>query len=315
MPGRVLHGSEVHVDTALTNLSLQFQNPGLIAEMVAPVVNVKKESDVYWKFGNEERREIEDGEGDRRACGAEARVFDWKPTGTDPYLAIERALKGFVCDRTIANADAPVRPRQRTTNKLAYALRLQYEIRVATIAQDTGTTTFTAVPTKWDDPTADIETDVLAAKEVIRGKIGVDPNTIILPRAVANHVIEFLKGAAEISIRERSSLFRVPDEWLGLRVLVAEAVKNTAAEGAADALTDVWDSKPVLAWINPGTPGLEDMSYMWTIRARQFEVRTWRDEPKRGAWIENSWIQDEKLVTADAAHILVGPAGAADPII
>ena len=40
--------NEVHIDAALTNLSVGYQNPAFIADRLAPVVPVRKQSDKYF---------------------------------------------------------------------------------------------------------------------------------------------------------------------------------------------------------------------------------------------------------------------------
>jgi hypothetical protein len=298
-----LSRADVHVDTALSNVSQKLMLPDLVAFIIAPVVPVVKESDVYWKFGREEMRDLKGR--DVRGLKEEATVFRWEPSGTEGYVCEERALKDCVPDRVVTNSDAVIRPMIRAVEKLTYALRLQHEIRIADLIVGPATTVPGApVAVKWDDPAADIEADVKDAKETVRLAIGVEPNTIIMSAAVANKVVDFLKASAEISIQQRISLFEMPDVWLGMRVVVVRSQKNTAEEGAAEVIADVWPDTVTLAWINPRQPALDDASLVWTIRSRDFRVKRWRAEERDSTWLQADWVLTEKLVTPTAGFNL-----------
>lgn len=299
----VLDRGDVHVDKALTNVSRKLAIPEMIAMRIFPMVNVGLESDVYHKIGREELRDQKDR--DLRADGTEASTFHWKPRGTDSYVTQERALKDIVTDRVVKNADAAIMPRMRTTNKLTKALQTQHEIRVSDLMFDTAVVPSAAVGTFWDDPAADIEEDVKDAKELVRKAIGMKPNTIVLSEEIANHVVTFLKASAEISIGERISLFEMPTRWLGLNVLVGGAQKDTADEESAESLESIWPDTDVwIGYVNPGSVGLDDFSFGWSIINENFNVRSWRDEPKKGNWIEVSWNLLAKRVVDESGFIL-----------
>ena len=42
--------NDVHLNAALTNISIAYKNPSYIAEQVFPVVRVQKQSDYYFIF-------------------------------------------------------------------------------------------------------------------------------------------------------------------------------------------------------------------------------------------------------------------------
>jgi hypothetical protein len=45
---------DLHIDTALTNVTVSYNPGGFIADIVAPVVPVSKESDKYYVWSREE---------------------------------------------------------------------------------------------------------------------------------------------------------------------------------------------------------------------------------------------------------------------
>jgi len=300
------HRSEVHVDAVLTNLSRTFKFPDLVADEISPRIKVKKDSDVYYTFGREEIRLKGDGEGDRKNGCSPAVSFDWKPTGTEPYLCVTRALKDSVCDKTVKNADSPVKPLRRTVEKLTRNLMMHRERRVAKKFTTDPLITSTSTPAvKWDTPTADIEDDIRAAKEDFRLACGAYPSHIVMSATVAGFVRLFLKASAEISLMERAQVYTIPDTLWGMKTVVSEAMFNSAAEGAAEVVADVWPDTVTLVWINPSkSPSLEDSTFSWSIMSQDFRVRRWRDEEIEATMIEVQMCVDEKIVAPFAAHTI-----------
>jgi len=296
--------SEVHVDTALGNLAREFMFPGLIADVIAPRVKVKKDSDIYWTFGREEIRMKLDGEGDLTAPGSPAPDFDWKPSGRETYTAFKRAFVDKVLDETIRNADSPIAPVSRTIEKLTRHLLLHRERRVAKLFT-TGVASTSTPAIKWDIATADIEDDVRAAKESFKLSAGGYPNTIVMSSSVAGLVRLYLKAASEISFKEKATIDKIPDELWGMKVVVSEAMMNTAGEGIAEVITDIWPDTVTLAYINPSkNPTLQDSTFVWTFTPVPFRVRRWRDEVIEATMYEVGMYVAEKVVAPFAAHTI-----------
>jgi len=113
----------VHIDRALTNVSVRYSNPAYVGETMFPVVPVKKESDKYFVYGKEHYVQ----HGTLRADGAEANEFNWT-VSTDTYSCEEYALKVPVTDREKSNADSPISPEIDATEMLTDAIKLDWEI-------------------------------------------------------------------------------------------------------------------------------------------------------------------------------------------
>lgn len=99
--------SEVHVDAALTNLSVGYRNPAFISDLLAPVVGVRKQFDRYYVYDSE--REAFRSTNDRRAPGAEANEVDFS-LSTDSYSCEDHALTSVIPDEERENADPPIQP-------------------------------------------------------------------------------------------------------------------------------------------------------------------------------------------------------------
>ncbi len=86
---------QVHIDAALTNLSVAYRNNDYIAELIAPRVAVRKQSDRYYIY-DAERESIRATE-DMRAPGSLASEVDYT-LRTDSYYCNDHALASAVAD-------------------------------------------------------------------------------------------------------------------------------------------------------------------------------------------------------------------------
>jgi len=292
----------VHVSAALSNIAIKYKAPELVAEKVAPVIPVKKENDRYYVFDREELRDMDS----LRAAGAEANEVSWDITN-ESYAAEEYALKYLIPDRVIANADPPIRMKATTTEKLTRWIKLGYEKRVQQIAQSTGTVTNNATPaTKWDAASGqDPESDIDTAKTSIRRTAGTNPNCIMMSDPSWKALRRWLKDHATVNLsyRDMLTIDGPPPTLFGLNLIVAGGIENTSDEGQADNITDIWNDN-VLVYYRESAPSIQALSFMYTLRARNFRVKTWREEIRDGEFIEASVIQDEVAVAADAAYLI-----------
>jgi hypothetical protein len=264
------------------------------------VIDVKKKADVYYKFRQEELREIDDS----RAPGTEANEIEWD-LDNEPYLAETYALRYLLPDEIVENADIPVRPRVTTTKKLTRFLQLGWERRVQAIAQDTAQITETFTPgTKWDAASGqNPEKDIDNAKRRIRRNCGVEPNALLMNAETCDAVKSWLKITAYTEYKEWLAVGKLPDELWDMELIKAKAIQNTAKRGQADVKANIWTDK-CLVFYKEAEPSLEAMSLGYTIRSRRWRVKDWREEGREGQMYETSVIQDEVLVAADAGCII-----------
>ena len=87
--------SQVHIDVALTNVSVEYRNAAFVAEQIAPPVSVKKQSGKYFVYDPE--REAFRQTDDKRAPGAEANEVGFA-LSTDSYYAEDHALEAAIPD-------------------------------------------------------------------------------------------------------------------------------------------------------------------------------------------------------------------------
>ncbi len=143
-------------------------------------------------------------------------------------------------------------------------LGLDYEIEVATLATTAGTyaaghVQALAGATKWSAATGTPVTDVRAASEVVRKKIGKRPNTLILSpdaKLATSTNVEVksylpLTTTGPASLDQLRTIFEVPNIFVGDGVW-----KDNAGVGA-----DVWGNNAILAYVpNIGAGGSGDIN-------------------------------------------------------
>ena len=303
MAGSILKPSDVHQNAALTNLAVKYKNLAFVAEKVFPVINVKKESDKYYIFSQEELIDLDS----LRAVGTEAREVEWG-TSTGTYTAEEYALKYLVPDRIVANSDNAIRPFVTTTEKLTKWLQLGWERRVQTLAQNTANATSSATPTpKWDGTSPDIEANVDTAKNAVRKAAGILPSCILMNYDVK----DYLKRDSTVRNLIRytvpgDTLLRngdLPPVLWNLEVIVAGAIYNTARQGQTQSLSDIWNDN-VIVFYRENSAALDSLSLGYTFRVSNFKVRQYREEKRKGNFVEAEMLQDEKVVATACSYLI-----------
>lgn len=298
---------DVHVNQPLTNFALQFRNRAFVAEQVFPILPVMKESDLYYTFSREELRDVDS----LRAPGALAREIEWVPS-TASYVAQEYAMRHLLADRIMNNADSPVRPKINTTAKLMKWIMLGIEKRVQALGQNSNNAVATvAASPKWDGTSPTIEKDIDTAKDSVRNNAGVEPNAILLAENVKDVVKrdstlrDLIRYVINLGAGNRELLMNgdLPPVLFNMAVIVAGAVEDTSKFGASSSIAKIWqDSVPV--FYREAAPSLDSVTWGYQMRVQNPLVVTYRDDPRKGEWIEASVIQAEKLVTSSAANLI-----------
>lgn len=298
---------DVHVNGPLTNFALQLRNRAFVAEDVWPVVPVVKESDLYYTFSREELRDVDT----LRAAGALAKEVEWVPS-TQTYVGQEYAMRHLLPDRVANNADAPVRPQMNTVSKLMKWIKLGQEKRIQALCQATANSVATvAASPKWDGTSPTIERDIDTAKDSVRNNAGVEPNRILLAenvkdvvkrdstiRDLIRYVINMGSGNRELLMNGE-----LPPVMFNLAIIIAGAVEDTSKIGQSASISKIWnDAVPVFYAEN--APSLDSVSWGYIMRVQNPIVTTYRDDPRKGLWIEASILQSEELVTSSAANLI-----------
>jgi len=297
--------SDVHIDTALSNILIAYKNDDYIADKIFPVVPVKKRSDKYFIFDKGDWFRDEAG---LRAPGTIGPQGGFSLTSST-YECKEYSFTTYVEDEVRENADNPLQPDQDATAFAMDKILLRRERIVASMVFSssnwTSSTTLSGT-TQWSDfansdPIGNIET----AKETIRGLIGRYPNTMVMGAAVWSKLKQHPDLLARFQNVERGilTLDMLKDLFEIDNIFVGKAIYNTAAEGATDSFSDVWGKACWIGYVTP-RPGLREPSAGYIFQVNDIKVERWREAPeKRDAFRVLAYF-DAKVTSADSGYYI-----------
>jgi hypothetical protein len=303
--------SQVHIDAALTNLSVGYSNPAFIADLLAPVVPVRKQSDKYYIYDSE--REAFRQSDDKRAPGAAANEIDFG-LSTDGYYAEDHALTSVIPDEERENADPVVQPNIDRTEFLRAKIDLNKEIELAGILTSTSVITQSATlsgDSQWSSSNSDPIAAVEAQKATIMASVQALPNTLVLPYEVYAKVrihakvIERIAYGSVGAVNEKvlAEIFDVD------QVLVPRAFKNTADPGQAASMSYVWGTDALLCYV-PTRAALKQVALTYTFAwanapgsVAGHRVDLWREERRKADMIRVQRYYDQKVIAAGAAYL------------
>lgn len=171
---------------------------------------------------------------------------------------------------------------------------------------------YTDVSTDWDSSSADIIGDIARASEQIRRNCGLRPNTLVLSAAhipslqINTGIAAWFKVTditAQMIINNIGSILGIPN------VLFGEAVYNSADEGQALTMADVWSDD--YAWLGITASGTNlvqpcvGRTLFWD--AYGADGREWafytEQQTKSDVWQAEEWT-DEVVFDAYFGHLL-----------
>ena len=297
--------SDVHIDVALSNLSVKYQNAELVGERLFPALPVDKDSNKYFIYGKENLRTYRT----KRAPGTRAASMDWS-VSSDSFKCEEYALEHPIPDEVRNEADAPLKPESDASEMLTDVLAHDQEARIAALALTAGSYAAghaNAAAKKWDDFTAsDPIEDVRAMNSLIHGKIMRPANCILLGK----QVYDVLRNHPAVLARLSDSNTRIVTPALLAtlfdvqEVLVGGAKQITSAEGAATEVSSyVWGKNVILAY--KGTPGLKTITFGQTFRRQGYrQVEKWREQAIKSDILKVADKTDEKIIASGAGALL-----------
>lgn len=295
---------DVHIDTALTQISIGYQNEGLVGDQLFPPVPVNKQSDKYYTFG----REGWLPEDDVRAPGAVAREILPANVSTDTYFTVEHALQTAVTDEERRNADNPLSPDRDGTEMITSKIQLGRERTVQTLATTaanyaTGHTVTLSGTSQWNDYTNSDPIGVLrTGVRAVHAKIFREVNTAIIPYPVMSILEDHPDFLERIKYSERGIFTQdLLASILGFRkVVVPGAGINNASLGQAESLAYLWGNDVVLAYV-PDRPGLKIPAYGYEFVFEGQVVDRWRENHRKSDIIRVTRSYDHKMTALDAS--------------
>lgn len=299
MPSR----SQIHIDAALTNLSIAYRNPEYIAHEVLPVVPVTKNSDKYFVYG----KEAFNLENARRRPEDKANQAAYS-LSNEAYACERFALRDFISDDEVKDSDPALDPFGDRTWNLTDRILLRREKDAAELAFSasamSGYTAALSGTAQWDHASSDPVQAVEAQRQAIIRRTGVRPNKLI----IGADVYAALTSNAAIKDRIKYTQLGVVDEQLLAKlfkvdkVVVGNAVYNSAKEGQTATLASIWGKLALLAHVAP-RPSLRSVSLGYTFQSQNLVAKRYIENGLEGEWVEVEEKRDQKLIAPSAGYL------------
>lgn len=316
----------VHQNQALTDISIAYElDAGIFtAPVLAPVRTVDKRSDIYYKIAKGDvTRDY--GNLPIRAIGATANEIS-QGFDTDSYTSIDYAVRDFMPDKVVANADQALQLASSTTKFLTDVQELAMERRVVNIAFGLGgqaaqpQQTFASATSTGSGTIATATTAaryisqavMTARKQIILTNNGKAPTHISMDLDTAQRIAQSPELAGQVIYKMgeeyvvdggwKGKNHGLPDQFEGLKVVVIGAVSNSAARGQTNSFSFLLSSTIGLHIVEP--PALKTRNGQTIFRVGGISVRSYRDEPRKGTWVEVEMDQTEKQTNSTGTYLL-----------
>lgn len=269
--------SQVHVDRPATNFSVAYiqDDKAFIASKVFPVVPVDNKSDRYFSYTKDDWFR---DDAQLRAPATESAGGGYALDNTPSYSCNVYAYHKDIDEQIAANSDSPLNPERDAqrfvTRKLLLRQEIQWTADYFTTSIWTGSSTggdITPSPT-WDVPESTPIEDVQTQQAAILTGTGFEANVFVLGfqvyQKLVRHpdVIDLIKygaGPGSPAIANEAALAKI---FSVDRVLVAKAIKNSAASGATFSGALIAGKNALLAYVSDA-PGIMEPSagyiFMW----------------------------------------------------
>ena len=319
--------SQYHIDSALTNMSIAYiqKQSAFVADRMFPKLPVKKQSDAYFTYVKEDwfRDEAE-----LRRPGTESAGGGYEIDPDNTYYCLQYAYHKDVTDEDRANSDSPLAPDQDATEYITQKLWLKREVDFATKFFATSVWSYERAGAAsgaevagtsviyWSASDGAPITDIAAAQDAIQSITGYRPNRLLLGARVYTQVKNNPTVLERIKYTQRgivttdllATLFDVEE------VVVARAVKNSAAKGASEDTDFLLGDNALLTYAPPRS-GIKIPSagyiFTWTglLGMGAYGTRMSRiPAPLLGQGterIEGEVAYDQKVIAADLGAIFI----------
>lgn len=270
--------SDAHIDRAMTNISVAYlqDETAFIADKVFPIVPVRRQSDLYYKYN---KGDFMRDEATQRAAFSESAGGDYGVEASEPYYCRKHAFHKDIAPEERLNYDEPLNADMDATTFVTQKMLIRREMAWASKFFKAGAwnNELTGVDSnaadkqfiQWDQEGSDPIRDITSAGVAMAAATSFRPNTLVLSPYVFNVLKNHYDILDRIKYTEKgivttdllATLFEVD------RVLVAWSVVNSAEKGAQDDIDFIYGKNALLCYSAPN-PGLRQPSagyiFAWT---------------------------------------------------
>lgn len=312
---KFLSAGQVHVDSILTSLSVQYANEAFIGMDLIPEVQVAKQSGDYFIYDRRNRLAYPDDQ-----LNARSRANEINETrSTASYSCRAYGLQDYVDLDTLANQDAPLDEMVDAVASVNEGVAFKREVRQASVIttaanySSTNKVTLVAGSTSWanggGNPIKNIQ-DARAALWSGRGPSKVKcAFDIFTWNTLARHpnLLDLFKYGGStpglLTPEMFMSFFRVDE------VLIAEARNDSANEAQAASFGRIW---PNFFWMGRvmSTPSIRNAGFGATFRNGPVKTTEWYDPAigtQGGNYVKVTTKEDYHVIAQDTAYLISSP--------
>jgi hypothetical protein len=307
---RAVSPTQVHKNTFMSNLSVQYKNDDYIGEELMPVLPVDKKSNAFPTYPKRERL---GGIDDSLKNHSNANELS-QSRGEDSYQLADYGLQDFVPGDTLENEDPAFDEMVDLQEGLLEQLALNREIRIATIlntAGNFGSSVTLSGSDQWDAstggaPIKDLQTAISTVwtgrgPGDLVGFCSIDVWNVLSRHA---QTLDLYKG----TLPGLTKMDRLAQE-LGLsKILVGAARKDTANSGQTASYSRIWGKHFGVVRV-ARRASLRNASFGYTLRMRNHPTSYQWFDPKKGvAGTYNAKVafsEQHKVVASDTGYLIV----------
>lgn len=304
---------DMHVNVPLTNFAQKYlqDESKFVALRAFPNLPVSMQSDLYYEFNKGDFWRVQNT---RRANATESGGGGFR-LSTTPYFCNVDAWHKDISDRDRRNADSQIALDNSSSQYVSQILMITREIEFATTFMTPGNWT-TAINKDWSSASSDPISDVDIGKQTVQGLTGIRPNKMIFGRtawdtlksndAILSRITGGANNALPAMVMRQliAQLFEIDE------IFIMDGIKNTAKEGAADALSFI-GGDDVLLYYAPNTVNLDEPTagvvFSWTgflgATNNGIRIKRFRMENIESDRIEGQMSYDQKLTAADLGYM------------
>lgn len=293
-----------YVDPLLTNVSVGYKNESYIAEQFFPTVYVDKETGIYFVKDKENLRAPADAK--RGEFSRANRVSNTLTEAT--YALEEKSLETPISERVMKNYSDPFDPKKNATELVSEKLLIDNEKDLKTTILASGANNTDAAG-GWATAGTDVIGTVRSKAALIQKATGHKPNVALVAYdTLMNGIMKntaFLDSVKYVSMVNDEALFGALAKWLNVKkVIIGEAVENTAKEGQTDSMSWIWDDLFVLAYVTE-TPAIETPTAGYRLVQKDARyVDTWYEQEIKTTFVRANDFYDNKVIDPFAMEII-----------
>lgn len=297
------------VNPLLTDISVAYKNNSYICDQLFPVVEVDKETGLYFVVDKENLRTPADA---RRGEFSRAnRVMNTLTTAS--YTLEEKSLETPISERVMKQYQNPFDPKKNATMLVSEKLMLDKELDLQTtiLAVASGANTIDA-SNAWSTISTDIAAQIRTGRDYIQKNTGQKPNTAMISKLSLNALMTntaFLDSIKYTTVVNEQSLRSAIAAWFDVeRVLIGDSVYNNVKEGQTDSISYVWSDNVVLAYVAP-SPALETPTAGYTLTLKGFKyVDEWFEDATKTTYVRATDFYDSKIIDTTALYVITNTA-------